>query len=88
MNDKLSLGILGIIFTILIAMNGWMISLQSNKADKLEAKDRWTGAQMMEYKEAQREYKKFIEEKLNVINSKLDILLTERGVDSRGSESE
>ena len=85
MNDKFWLGA---IVTILIAMNGWMISLQSNKADKLEAKDRWTGAQMSEYKEAQIEYKKFIEEKLDVINIKLDLLLNERGMESRGSERE
>lgn len=85
MNDKLWPGI---IITILIAMIGWMIHLQANKADKLEAKDRWTSGQMDEYKEAQIEYKKFIEEKLDVINLKLDLLLGERGTQVRGSESE
>jgi len=85
MNDKIWPGVF---IVIIVAMNGWMISLQTNKADKLEAKDRWTGAQMIEYKEAQKEYKKFIEEKLDVINIKLDLLLNERGTDTRGSESE
>jgi len=78
----------GIFIVIIVAMNGWMISLQTHKADKLEAKDRWTGAQMVEYKSAQIEYKKFIEKQLTVINRKLDELLNGRGTKVRGSESE
>lgn len=103
MNDKGFTGIivtfLGVIVTAIIAMNGWMIHMQINKADKLEAQDRWTGALMNEYKEGregreklEREieiaYKASITKELKEINSKLDTLMGESGIQVRGSERE
>jgi len=90
-NNKLWAGIfVTVFFTVVISIISWLVHIQINKADKLEATDRWTGAQMVEYKIYVEARLKYLESSFQSINDKLDTLetlLKERGT-SRGSESE
>jgi len=91
MNNKVLIGVFITIFvTVQISLISWLIHLQKNKADSLQAEDRWTGVQMVEYKIYVESRLKYLESSFQTINGKLDTLeslLQERG-SSRGSESE
>lgn len=84
---------------VIAGQSTWLLSLEVRKAGKDLTENKWTGGQMIEYKAAQEiyqkltaqeriEYKKVINKRFDIIERKIDILLNERGMDSRGSERE
>jgi len=88
-NSKIWAGVfVTVFFTVLISIISWLVHIQINKADKLEATDRWTGAQMVEYKIYVESRLNYLESSFETINTKLDTLLNKERGTYRGSESE